>query len=174
MHNFNSLAGANAYQHVIADAAKAGNNLTPHFSLKETAFFALWPAFSLWFAVLSISFTGEVKDTQRSQIIGMNAAIVTMGFAFVILFWLYQVVFGSQFILASSMLPPSKFPLPGGSLRQPLHRNRGREPVITILTSTWVIAILFFVGGTTLVYASRTLLAWSIDGMGPRWFSTSI
>ena len=171
VHNFNSLAGPNAYQHVLQAAKKAGDNLSPHFNLKETAFFALWPAFSLWFAVLSISFTGEVKDTQRSQTIGMNAAIVTMGAAFVALFWLYQVVFGSKFILASSMLPASKFPLPAAPFVNLFTGIAGGSPVLTILTSTWVIAILFFVGGTTLVYASRTLLAWSLDGMGPRWFS---
>lgn len=172
VHNFNSLAGPNAYQNVINSALKAGNNLTPHFSLTQTAFFSLWPAFSLWFAVLAISFTGEVKDTQRSQIIGMNAAIVTMGIAFVILFWLYQVVFGSQFMLASTMVPASKFPLPAAPYVNLYTGIAGGSPVLTVLTSTWVIAILFFVGGTTLVYASRTLLAWSIDGMAPRWFSS--
>jgi amino acid transporter len=171
VHNFNSLAGAHAYQNVINSALKAGDNLTPHFSLTQTAFFSLWPAFSLWFAVLAISFTGEVKDTQRSQIIGMNAAIVTMGIAFVILFWLYQVVFGSQFMLASTMVPASKFPLPAAPFVNLYTGIAGGNPVLTVLTSTWVIAILFFVGGTTLVYASRTLLAWSLDGMAPRWFS---
>jgi amino acid transporter len=88
------------------------------------------------------------------------------------LFWLYQVVFGSKFILASSMLPASKFPLPAAPYVNLFTGIAGGSPVLTILTSTWVIAILFFVGGTTLVYASRTLLAWSLDGMGPRWFST--
>lgn len=170
-HNFNSLAGPNAYQHVLQAAKQAGDNLSPHFSFKETAFFALWPAFSLWFAVLSVSFAGEVKDTQRSQIIGMNAAIVTMGIAFVALFWLYQDVFGSKFILASSMLPASKFPLPASPYVNLFTGIAGGSPVLTVLTSTWVIAILFFVGGTTLIYASRTLLAWSLDGMAPRWFS---
>lgn len=170
-HNFNELAGNGAYQHVINEAKAAGTNLHPAFSLKETAYFSLWPAFSLWFAVLSVSFAGEVKDTQRSQLIGMNAAIITMGIAFIILFWLYQSVFGGGFILASSSLPASKFPLPAAPFVNLFTGIAGGSWPVTIVTSVWVVAILFFVGGTTLVYASRTLLAWSIDGMAPKWFS---
>jgi amino acid transporter len=169
--NFNALAGHGAYAHVIAQAQAAGANLHPAFSLKETAYFSLWPAFSLWFAVLSVSFAGEVKDTQRSQIIGMNAAIVTMGIAFIVLFWLYQVVFGGSFILAASSLPASKFPLPADPFVNLFTGIAGGSWPLTVVTNVWVVAILFFVGGTTLIYASRTLLAWSIDGMAPSWFS---
>ena len=39
--------------------------------------------------------------------------------------------------------------------------------VWTILTFGWVLAIAFFVGATTLVYSTRAMLAWSIDGVAP-------
>jgi amino acid transporter len=172
VHNFNSLAGPDAYQHVLSAAKASGHNLTPHFSLKETAFFALWPAFSIWFAVLSVSFAGEVKDSARGQLIGINAAMITMGIAMIVLFWLYQVVFGSQFLLASSMLPASKFPIHALPYVSVFTGIASGSPVVTVLTSIWIIAILLFVGGTNLVYGSRALLAWSLDGMGPKWFST--
>jgi Amino acid permease len=77
--NFNAFAGHNAYAKVIADAKAQGANLSPAFSLKNTGYFALWPAFSLWFAILSVSFGGEVKDTQKGQMVGINAAVITMG-----------------------------------------------------------------------------------------------
>jgi amino acid transporter len=35
--------------------------------------------------------------------------------------------------------------------------------------SLWVVVILFFVGGSVFVYPSRTMLAWSLDGMAPSW-----
>ena len=84
--HFDALAGSGAYHRVIAAAAS-----TQHpFSLSETVFFAAWPAFSLWFAVLSVSFGGEVKDGQRSQLRGMTLAIVTMGVAMAVLMFLYR------------------------------------------------------------------------------------
>jgi amino acid transporter len=105
--HFDALAGSGAYDKVLA---AAGTTAHP-FSLSQSIFFAAWPAFSLWFAVLSVSFGGEVKDGQRSQLRGMSLAIVTMGVAMIILMFLYRAAFGQSFILASSQIPASKFPL---------------------------------------------------------------
>ena len=39
--------------------------------------------------------------------------------------------------------------------------------VLTIIMSVWVVVIAIFVTGTAVLYPSRTMLAWSIDGMAP-------
>ena len=169
--HFDALAGHGAYQKVIADAKAAGNVLNPHFSLSQTIFFAAWPAFSLWFAVLSVSFGGEVKDTQRAQLVGMNGAIITMGLFMIGLMFLYRMAFGSQFILASSELPSSKFPLSASPYVNLYTGIAGHNIALTILNSVWVIALLFFVGATSLLASTRSMLAWSIDGVAPRWFA---
>jgi amino acid transporter len=125
----------------------------------------IWPAFSIWFAVGAVSFSGEVKNVQRGQMIGINGAMITMGAVAVVLTYLYRHAFGSAFLLASATSPHYK-------LAAPPYVNvftaiAGNNVVLTILTFGWVLAIAFFVGATTLVYSTRATLAWSIDGVAP-------
>jgi amino acid transporter len=165
--HFDALAGSGAYQRVIAAAGA-----TQHpFSLTETIFFAAWPAFSLWFAVLSVSFGGEVKDGQRSQLRGMSLAIITMGVAMAVLMFLYRAAFGSAFILASSEIPAGKFPLAASPYVNLYTGIAGGNVVLTVVNSIWVISLLFFVGASSLLASTRSMLAWSLDGMAPNWFS---
>lgn len=166
-HNFDSLAGAGAYNGVL----KAAANTHHAFSFSQSAFFAAWPAFSLWFAVLSVSFGGEVKDGQRSQLRGMTLAIVTMGGAMMLLMFLYREAFGSSFILASSSVSPDKFPLNASPFVNLFTGIAGGNVVLTVVNSLWVLALLFFVGASSLIASTRSMLAWSLDGMAPRWFS---
>jgi amino acid transporter len=169
-HNFDSLAGKGAYDGVL-NAAKAAGVTHHAFSFSQSAFFAAWPAFSLWFAVLSVSFGGEVKDGQRSQLRGMTLAIVTMGGAMMLLMFLYRMAFGSAFILGSSSLTPDKFPLNAAPYVNLYTGIAGGNVVLTVVNSLWVLALLFFVGASSLIASTRSMLAWSLDGMAPRWFS---
>jgi amino acid transporter len=41
--------------------------------------------------------------------------------------------------------------------------------VLTALMSIWILVLGFFLIGTTLLYASRATLAWSIDGIAPQF-----
>jgi amino acid transporter len=170
-HNFDAVAGPGAYQHVLDAAAAAGVSTSHPFSFTQSMFFAAWPAFSLWFAVLSVSFGGEVKDGQRSQLRGMNLAIVTMGGFMILLMFLYRTAFGGNFILASAQLPADQFPLQAQPYVNLYTGIAGGSPVLTVVNSLWVIALLFFVGASSMVASTRSMLAWSIDGMAPKWFS---
>ncbi len=169
--NFNALAGHNAYTQVIADAKAGGSNLSPAFSWKNTSYFALWPAFSLWFAILSVSFGGEVKDTQKGQMIGINAAVITMGIFMAALMFLYQMAFGSRFLLAANDVSPKQFPLPVSPYVNTFTGIAGGHAWLTIINSIWVIALLFYLGAVGMVAVTRNMLAWSIDGVAPRWMS---
>jgi amino acid transporter len=151
--SFNALAGHNAYAHVIADAKAGGANLSPAFSLKNTSYFALWPAFSLWFAILSVSFGGEVKDTQKGQMRGINAAVITMG------------------IFAANDISPKQFPLPVSPYVNTFTGIAGGHAWLTVINSIWVIALLFYLGAVGMVAATRNMLAWSIDGVAPKWMA---
>jgi amino acid transporter len=159
----NDLMGAGTYQKVAAGGAAAAS---VGFSFPETMKFMLWPAFSIWFAVASTSFSGEIKNVQRSQLIGITTAMVLMGGAFIVLTALYTGAFGSSFVLGASAngLPDGSPPF------VPLFTAiLGGNVVLTIIMSIWVLAIAVFVTGTTLVYSSRAALAWSIDGVAPEW-----
>jgi amino acid transporter len=165
--NFDRLAGHGAYNNVIQTAKASGANLSPHFSFSQTMNFSLWPAFSLWFAVISVTFAGEIKNVQRGTLIGINGAIVTMGIAMAVLMFLYRAAFGSKFLLAATMVPGSKFPLPASPFVNLFTGIAGGNAVLTVINSLWVILILLYVGGTTLVYSTRSMIAWGIDGVVP-------
>ena len=64
--NFDSLAGTGAYNKIVAQGVKAGLAPSAPFNLGNTINFMIWPAFSIWFAVASTSFSGEIKNVQRS------------------------------------------------------------------------------------------------------------
>ena len=157
--NFNHLAGAGAYQRIVA-----GTHI-PAGSFSETLKFMIWPAFSIWFAVIAVSFSGEVKNVQRGQMIGINGAMVTMGIATIVLCFLYRHAFGTAFLLSSST--SSHYHLAAPPFVNVFTGIAGGNMVLTILTFGWVLAIAFFVGATTLVYSTRAMLAWSIDGVAP-------
>jgi len=166
-HNFDAAAGAGAYDNVI----KTANDTHHPFSLSQSLFFAAWPAFSLWFAVLSVSFAGEVKDGQRSQLRGMTLAIVTMGVAMTLLMFLYRMAFGSAFMLASTEVTPDQFPLKASPYVNLYTGIAGGNPVLTVVNSLWVLSLLFFVGASSMIVATRSMLAWSLDGIAPKWMS---
>jgi amino acid transporter len=153
------FAGSGAYNQIVAGTHVASG------SLAETIKFMIWPAFSIWFAVGAVSFSGEVKNVQRGQMIGINGAMITMGAVAVVLMYLYRHAFGSAFLLASGT--SSHYKLAAPPYVNVFTAIAGNNVVLTILTFAWVLVIAFFVGATTLVYSTRAMLAWSIDGVAP-------
>src|SRR5215813_13680438 len=91
--HFDALAGSGAYSRVTAHGIHTGVAPPAHFSFGQTLNFMIWPAFSIWFAVASTSFSGEIKNVQRSQLVGISAAMILMGTAFVALTSLYRSAF---------------------------------------------------------------------------------
>lgn len=162
--NFDALAGRGAYQGVLDAGAGAGAAPAPPFSLAETLKFILWPAFSLWFAITAVSFSGEVKNVQRGQLVGIVGSVVAMGISFIVLMALYRSAFGSDFILSASV---TGVPLEAPPFVPFFTAIAGGNLLLTVAMSLWVLVIAAFVGGTAFLYPSRTLVAWSIDGMAP-------
>jgi amino acid transporter len=162
--NFNDLAGAGAYGKVVAQGVKDGLAPPAPFDFAETMKFMIWPAFSIWFAVASTSFSGEVKNVQRSQLIGITGSMTIMGIAFIALLFLYEKAFGGSFMLSSAA---NGLPIDAPPFVPFFTAVVGGNVLLTIIMSVWVLAIAVFVTGTTLVYASRAALAWAIDGVAP-------
>jgi amino acid transporter len=161
--NFDDLAGSGAYDGVISGGKDAGLSIGAPFSMSETLKFILWPAFSLWFTITAVSFSGEVKNVQKGQLYGLLGAVVAMGATFIALMALYRGAFGTEFLQAAS----NGTPLDAAPFTPLFTAIAGGNVVLTLIMSTWVVTIAFFVLGTVFVYPSRTILAWSIDGMAP-------
>jgi amino acid transporter len=166
--NFNDVAGSGAYQAVIDGGSEAGLQIGASFSMSETLKFVVWPAFSLWFAITAVSFSGEVRDVSRGQLYGLLAAVAAMGATFIVLMALYRGAFGSEFLQAAGI---NGTPLEAAPFTPLFTAIAGGNVILTILMSLWVVTIAFVVLGTVFVYPSRTILAWSIDGMAPRRLS---
>ncbi|MGH2595434.1 MAG: APC family permease [Actinomycetota bacterium] len=162
--NFNELAGQGAYAKVVADGVAAGAAPLATFSLGETWKFVLWPAFSLWFAITAVSFSGEVKNVKRGQLGGIVGSVIALGVAFIVLMFLYQAAFGSDFMLSAAAVG---VPLNAPPFVPFFTAIAGGNVLLTIIMSVWVVVIALFVLGTAFLYPSRTMLAWSIDGMAP-------
>ncbi len=162
--HFDALAGAGAYQKVVSGGIKAGVAPAAGFNVSQTLKFMIWPAFSIWFAVASTSFSGEIKNVQRGQLIGIGGSMVLMGIAFIVLTALYQGAFGSSFLLSASA---NGLPINAPPFVPFFTAVAGGHVILTILMSLWVLSIAIFVAGTTLVYGTRAVLAWSIDGIAP-------
>jgi amino acid transporter len=161
--NFDEVAGAGAYARVTSGTT------VPGFDFGQTLAYMLWPAFAVWFAIAAVSFSGEVKNVQRGQLWGINGAIFTMGLATLLLMLLSRLAFGSGFLLSSSA--SANYELAAPPFINVFTAIAGGNVLLSVLTFAWVLLIAFFVGGAALMYATRSMLAWSIDGVAPKRLS---
>jgi amino acid transporter len=164
--NYNELAGAGAYDRVVADATGAGVDVAPNFGFVQTMYFAIWPAFSLLFATLSVSFSGEIKNVKRAQLYGMNGSIVVGGLIMLGLMFFLRGAAGTDFLVASS-LNPEGVTVPVVPWMNVLAAITADNVVLTILVTAWVPLFIAYSLGVVLVYSSRAALAWGIDGVVP-------
>lgn len=168
--NFNALAGSGSYQQVLSDAQATGTDLNPAFDLGTTAAFMIWPAFSLLFAVLSVSFSGEIKNVKRGQLFGIVGAVIAAGLIMIAVVYFARQAISNQFLIGSSVLAfgdnPEQFPLPAPWLSM-LASITGNNLLLTILINLSFVILTVYVAAVTAVYASRGYLAWALDGMAP-------
>jgi amino acid transporter len=167
---FNALAGAGAYNKVISTATAAGTNVAPGFSFAHTLTFMVWPAFSILFAINSVSFSGEVKNVRRGQLFGITGAMVLAGVIMAAMMFFLRLGVGSKFLLASSAVG-SKFPLAIPPWINLLASIAGGNVALTVLCNLYVLLLIPFAGVAGMIYASRALLAWGLDGAGPEKFA---
>lgn len=172
--NLDAVLGVGTYQGVI-DAARAGGaSLAAPFSLTETIRFSIWPAWSLLFAVLSVSFSGEIRNVRRGQLVGIVGGIVLSGLILVGIQFFSRAAIGDEFLQASAFLfieNPDALPLPSPWINL-LASFVANSPLITIGINLWFVLLTAYVAAVTAVYASRAVFAWGIDGMAPARLGT--
>ena len=140
------------------------------FSLKMTVMASVWPLLSGSVGtIFSVNIGGEIQNVRRSQAYGMFGSLLVSTVLMVLLSSLGDRAFGREFQAALGRLPAAPA---GGSL--PV------APYFSLLAAVaaphWSLALLICLGfaawaffwlPATLVYAARTLLAWSFDRVAP-------
>lgn len=163
--SFDELAGSGAYAKVAADAGGDAG-----LSFSQTANFVIWPAFSILFTVLAVSFGGEIRNVRRSQLIGIPGSMVIGGLIMMAIMVVGQWAVGGDFLRAA-----------GGSeaytVAAPPFINvfagiAGGSAVLTLLMSLWLLILIPYALGVGIIYSSRALLAWSVDKVIPPAFAT--
>ena len=168
--NLDEVIGAGTYQGVIANAKAQGADLGAAFNFGETIRFSIWPAFSLLFAVLSVSFSGEIRNVKRGQLLAIVGGIVVSGLLLVAIQFFSRAAIGDEFLQAAAYLSinnPDLLPLPSAFINF-LASFVANSPIVTIAINLWFVLLMAYVAAVTGVYASRSIFAWGIDGMAPR------
>jgi amino acid transporter len=163
--------GSGAYSQLLAAAQETGVDLNPKFDWRMTRWFTIWPAFSFLFAVLSTSFSGEIKDVKRGQLIGMVGSQIVGGILIVALGLFARTSLTNQGMLAiGAGSDAGAFPLPYPWISM-LAAIMADNVILTIVMNLGVTLMLLCTCASTIVYFSRGFLAFGIDGMGPEWLA---
>src|SRR5262249_8189974 len=95
----------------------------------------------------------------------MTGAMILLGIAFMVLTALYQASLGASFLVSSAT---HGLPINAPPYTPFLTAVAGGNVVLTVLISLWILILVFFLIGTTLLYASQATLAWRIAGIAPQ------
>jgi len=163
--NFESYAGEGSYAALLESAASQGAELNPRMAWDQTRFFIIWPAFSFLFAVLSVSFSGEIKNIRRGQLYAIVGANLVGGLFILLTTFFGRQAIGDEFLRATSFLG-SVDPLPYPWLTT-LASVLGGNVLLTAIINLSMAILIVYVAASTAVYATRGFLAWGIDGMAP-------
>lgn len=165
--NFNDLTGLE-YAGVISTAIDNGWADTG-FTWGPTIAFLVWPLLPLLGGIQSIGIGGEIKKVERGQTYGMIGAILTGGLLMILFAVLSDKTFGYNFqgaIAFNAELVPDAstavtpyFTLLAGILSD--------NVILTTLICAAFVAWIYFWVPAELIYAQRTMIAWSFDRLAP-------
>jgi len=170
--SFDGYAGSGAYEGLLAAAAETGAELNPASSGQMTLFFMIWPAFALLFAVWSTSFSGEVKDVTRGQLIAIPTAQIIGGILLILLGVFGLGAIGGEALRAFGwvgMLSPESLPLPIYPWITTLASIMADNILLTIIIQVSALLLMILTAAVDAIYATRGMLAWGIDGLAPSW-----
>jgi APA family basic amino acid/polyamine antiporter len=178
VRNFNSLmsgrlnVGSDAYNGVIAAATKAGWT-NPNFDLGQTVLLANWAFLPLIGAAFSISIGGEIKQVSRGQTLGILGAIAWSVVVWIAAYVLIYRSIGSDFLGAvtySSANNVSGAATPVAAYPTLLVAIGSGSVLLTILIALGFIAWVWLWVPTQILYATRAVMAWSLDRVFPDLF----
>jgi amino acid transporter len=163
---FDGLAGSGAYNKVLATAQTAGQPLTWSTQLGPTLNFMIWPAFALLFSVNMVSFSGEIKNVRRGQLVGIVGSMVVAALLMIGLTYFGRHAVGTNWLIAASSAPAT-FPLPVAPFLNNFAAILANNPLLTIILNLWVILVIPYALGSNVIYGSRAMFAWGLDGVAP-------
>lgn len=159
---------AKTVQAPLYDAVAQRGSTSSDFSLMATIRLSVWPILSLVGSIFSIAIGGEIQNVRKSQGIGMFGSILFATALLAFMSMYSDKIFGQEFsrgIWISSEDNMTAIPV------QPyfpvLIAIVSHNTFLSILTCMGFVAWAFFWIPATLVYAGRTVLAWSLDRVAP-------
>ena len=169
--NFNSLSGAN-YDGIIAAATKAGYVTT--FTIAGITLGTFYSFLNYLGYNFSTYMGGEVKQNQRSQLIGVIGSVIVFAFVVFLVFEAPFAIMGGQFINDASLLAASgnsAWTLPSAPISSFLVIFANPSPIVAVLVPLAIIASVLGSLETIVLATVRIVFAWSFDGVVPSKFS---
>jgi len=170
--SFDNYAGAGALDGVIAAAEAEGAPMVAPPDSTMTLGFIIWPAFSLLFAVWSTSFSGEVKNVTRGQLLAIPTAQIIGGILVILLGVFGLGAIGKEGVLAFGwvgLVSPENLPLPIYPWISTLASIMADNVLLTIIIQFSALLLMVLLAAVNAIYATRGMLAWGIDGLAPSW-----
>jgi amino acid transporter len=151
----------------IAQRAATDMGLGGAFSAKQTFMQATWWLFCFAFCITSSFLGGEVRQASRSQILGMQGAIVYSAFWMGLTVAAFAVMAGLKFVGGIGAADPSAL----GLSTTPVYTElavaaRPNIPVALLICGTFIFWSYTWLPGNFLA-CTRGLLAWSFDRLMP-------
>lgn len=165
---FNNFANV-SYQGLIETAKAEGWSNQPT-TLNATLAFMVWPFYPLAFSILTSSFAGEIKNVERSQLYGMSGPVGISAVIMALIVIGAVRMMGYEFIAAAGY---TFYTVPEQAI-QVLPWN---TVFAAVAAESPVLTFLILAGGLmwswswipgSLIFASRIMLAWSIDRVVPK------
>lgn len=165
--NFDNLTGLQ-YTKVIGTAIANGWGHSGYTS-GATIAFLVWPLLPLLGGIQSIGIGGEIKKVEKAQVFGMLGSIAVAGFLFAAFAILSNKAFGYDFQGALSynaaVVPEASTTItPYFTLLTGILTNN--VLVAGVIAAAFVAWIYFWIPAE-LIYAQRTMIAWSFDRLAP-------
>ena len=147
------------------------------FSWSQTLKHSNWFAASLFFTLVLVYIGGEIKDVRRSLRWGMLGAVVFASAATAAFAWaltnvvplrLQGALAFNAFVVPAASTPGLPYP---HELMRILWGTSGFGLVFTLIGYITFLAWVTIWTASVVPVAQRAILAWSLDGVIPRWFS---
>lgn len=159
-----------AYHAIITTAQQQGLTTEVPFSALQTLKLTVWVYLAFGFCALSSSFAGEIKNVKRNQMLGGLFGVIVC--AVVTILWAYggEHAFGADFMQAVAYLnvnSPGTSLLPTSPWLSLFASVLTDNIVLIALIQFGVFAMYFILPAVCIIYATRAVLAWSIDRLTP-------
>jgi amino acid transporter len=170
-HNFNTMSGA-SYQGIISAAGKAG--YVTVFTISGITLGSFYSFLNYLGYNFSTYVGGEVKQTQRSQLIGVVGSVIVFAVIVFLVFEAPFAIMGGQFINSAALLSAhanAAYTLPSQPISSYLVVFANPSAIVAVVVPIAIIASVLGSIETIILATVRIIFAWSFDGVVPTKFS---